>query len=263
MQEINKAKISMSLVGRQQGEGDQPPPTQPEEEWLHELTGSHQTGARDAWVPFLESSPDLEFHRLIVPGVCDCEQVPPGKQDYATFVTTPLGGSQEVVHVGGLPQWEGDSSSCQTLVGRRGWRSHSLEVVGELQIFVEQVAEVGDRKGVHPVVVGGIPVALLHHQTEPGRRRESSRGASDSPPPGSPSGSALPPFLSVTHGPRGWELPHSDTPGHSQSSSETPSQSAGAMDMIVEDRVGQSPGLPARGGDSWGAHRARVGQSIL
>lgn len=54
----------------------------------------------------------------------------------------------------------------------------------------------GDRKGVHPVVVGGVPVALLHHQTEPGGRGEGSRGASGSPPPARPSGSAWPgPFL--------------------------------------------------------------------
>lgn len=49
-----------------------------------------------------------------------------------------------------------------------GKGSHSLEVVSELQVLVKQVAEVGDREGVHPVVVRGISVALLHHQTEPG-----------------------------------------------------------------------------------------------
>lgn len=54
--------------------------------------------------------------------------------------------------------------------------SHSLEVVGELQVLVEQVAEVGDRKGVHPVVVGWIPVALLHHQTEPGGGERAAQG---------------------------------------------------------------------------------------
>ena len=53
---------------------------------------------------------------------------------------------------------------------------HSLEVVGKLQILVEQVAEVGDRKGMHPVVVGGIPVALLHHQTEPGGGERAAEG---------------------------------------------------------------------------------------
>lgn len=52
-----------------------------------------------------------------------------------------------------------DPSDCQT----GGKCSHLLEVVGELQVLVEQVAEVRDREGVHPVVVGGIPVALLHH----------------------------------------------------------------------------------------------------
>lgn len=34
----------------------------------------------------------------------------------------------------------------------------------------------GDRKGVHPVVVGGIPVALLHHQTEPGGGKRAAHG---------------------------------------------------------------------------------------
>lgn len=40
----------------------------------------------------------------------------------------------------------------------------------EVEILEEQVAEVGHRKGVVPVVVWGIPVALLHHQHKPGRR---------------------------------------------------------------------------------------------
>lgn len=67
MQEMNKAKISMSLVGRQRGEGGQAPSTHPEEERLHEMSRSHQTGAGDTWVPFWESSPGLEFDRLTAP----------------------------------------------------------------------------------------------------------------------------------------------------------------------------------------------------
>lgn len=65
---------------------------------------------------------------------------------------------------------EGDPSS------RQGKHSHSLEVVGELQVLVEQVAEVGDREGMHPVVIRGIPVALLHHQTEPGGGERAAEG---------------------------------------------------------------------------------------
>lgn len=57
-----------------------------------------------------------------------------------------------------------------------GKGSHSLEVVGELQVLVEQVAKVGDRKGVHPVVVRGVPVALLHHQTEPRGGERAAQG---------------------------------------------------------------------------------------
>lgn len=52
------------------------------------------------------------------------------------------------------------------LIGRCGKASHLLEVVGELQILVEQVAKVRDREGMHPVVVGRIPIAFLHHQAE-------------------------------------------------------------------------------------------------
>lgn len=48
MQEINKAKISMSLVERQRGEGGQAFPTHPEEERLHEMSRNHQTGV---WTP--------------------------------------------------------------------------------------------------------------------------------------------------------------------------------------------------------------------
>lgn len=51
MQEINKAKISMSLVGRQGGEGDQPLPACPEEEWLPEKSRSHPERARDTGSP--------------------------------------------------------------------------------------------------------------------------------------------------------------------------------------------------------------------
>ena len=50
----------------------------------------------------------------------------------------------------------------------RVWGRAVLQVVGQLQVLVEQVAEVGDGEGVHPVVVRGVPVALLHHQAEPG-----------------------------------------------------------------------------------------------
>ena len=44
---------------------------------------------------------------------------------------------------------------------------YTLEVVGQPYVFVEQIAEVCDGEGVHPVVVGRVPVAFLHHQTEP------------------------------------------------------------------------------------------------
>lgn len=72
----------------------------------------------------------------------------------------------------------------------------------------------GDGKGVHPVVVGGIPVALLHHQTEPGGRREGSRGASGSLLPGITSGSALPHSFPLLMVPGVWGLPltHGSSP---------------------------------------------------
>lgn len=54
--------------------------------------------------------------------------------------------------------------------------SDSLQVVDELQVLVEQVAEVGDREGMHPVVVRGVAVALLHHQAEPGRGQARTSG---------------------------------------------------------------------------------------
>lgn len=59
--------------------------------------------------------------------------------------------------------------------------SHSLEVVGELQVLVEQVAEVRDREGVHPVVIGWVSVTLLHHQAEPGGEESASDFSSREP----------------------------------------------------------------------------------
>lgn len=62
-----------------------------------------------------------------------------------------------------------------------------LQVVNELQVLVEQVAEVGDGERVHPVVVGRVTVPLLHHQAEPGQGAKPCRGGSGSPqgpPPG-------------------------------------------------------------------------------
>lgn len=62
------------------------------------------------------------------------------------------------------------------IIGRCGRGGHLLEVVGELQILVEQVAKVRDREGVHPVVVGWIPVAFLHHQAESGGGAKTGEG---------------------------------------------------------------------------------------
>lgn len=62
------------------------------------------------------------------------------------------------------------------IIGRCGRGGHLLEVVGELQILVEQVAKMRDREGVHPVVVGWIPVAFLHHQAESGGGAKTGEG---------------------------------------------------------------------------------------
>lgn len=64
-------------------------------------------------------------------------------------------------------QNEWPERTCHT-PGACGKDSHLLEVAGKLQVLIEQVAKVRDRKGVHPVVVGWVPVAFLHHQAEPG-----------------------------------------------------------------------------------------------
>lgn len=49
-----------------------------------------------------------------------------------------------------------------------------LEVAWEPKIFVEQVTKMSDRKGVHPVVVRRVPVAFLHHKTEPDNKNCSA-----------------------------------------------------------------------------------------
>jgi len=67
--------------------------------------------------------------------------------------------------------------------GDRGRWLALLQVVDQLQVLVEQVAEVGDGEGVHPVVVGGVTVALLHHQAEPGRGGEGSSHPHPTPKP--------------------------------------------------------------------------------
>lgn len=111
----NKQGEDLDVPGWEtEGRGSSAPPTCPEQEWLHEMSRSHRTGARDTWVPLLKSSPGLEFDRLTAPGARDREQVPPRKWGYATFLMTLSGGSQEAVHVECLPHWRA------SLARRRG-----------------------------------------------------------------------------------------------------------------------------------------------
>lgn len=65
------------------------------------------------------------------------------------------------------------SCSC-TRCGNRGREVDVLEVAREPKVFVEQVAKVADGEGVHPVVVRRVPVAFLHHETEPDTRKVKS-----------------------------------------------------------------------------------------
>lgn len=97
-------------------------------------------------------------HALSLVGGGGLNSVPPSKKDRMS------GQVKDPPHKWGL------------VIGRCGKGSHLLEVVGELQILVEQVAKVRDREGMHPVVVGGIPVALLHHQAEPGGGAKAAEG---------------------------------------------------------------------------------------
>lgn len=67
--------------------------------------------------------------------------------------------------------------SCSCTRGHRGRAVHVLEVAREPKVLVEQVAEVADGEGVHPVVVRRVPVAFLHHKTEPDRTRTREAGS--------------------------------------------------------------------------------------
>lgn len=65
-------------------------------------------------------------------------------------------------------------SCSSTRCGSRGREVDVLEVAREPKVFVEQVAKVADGEGVHPVVVRRVPVAFLHHETEPDTRKVKS-----------------------------------------------------------------------------------------
>lgn len=179
MQETNKAKISMSLVGRQRGERSRHSflPGNSEEGQLAEMCRSHQDKSSGHPGPLLERSPGLELVKPILPWDCDCEQVWPGKRGYEPL-NGLLRGSPQTVHVKCLTHRRCFPARRKGIPAahRQKKGSHSLEVVGELQVLVEQVAEVRDREGVHPVVVGWVPVALLHHQTEPGGGERAAEG---------------------------------------------------------------------------------------
>lgn len=176
MQDTNKAKISMSLVGRQRGERSSHSllPRPSEEVQLAEMSRSHQDKSSGHWAPFLERSPGVEFGKPSIPWDCDCEQFWPGKW----ALTGLLRGSPQMVRVKCLAHRQRFPIPRKGIQAANGWGkgSHSLEVVSELQVLVEQVAEVRDREGMHPVVVGWVPVALLHHQTEPGGGERAAEG---------------------------------------------------------------------------------------
>ena len=67
----------------------------------------------------------------------------------------------------------GGSSMVQVVAETGHYECEGLEGVDgsnpdEVEVVYEEESEVGDRKGVHPVVVRGIPVPLAHHQNKPG-----------------------------------------------------------------------------------------------